>query len=189
MIAILDPTPHEKTPPAKRDEIAIRVANAEEITSESEALSRILIEAVAHGAGLGYGEPPSKAAATRAWAQWAAEVQAGRRICLVARIGPQVVGTVQLDLAQVPNAGHRAELAKLIVKFDARGRGIGLALIRAALEEGRRRGLRTVWLCTIDQAAERLYARAGFSRSGEIPQWSQVPFGTWRTASFWWIHL
>jgi L-amino acid N-acyltransferase YncA len=154
------------------------------------ALADLLAEAVASGAALGFRETPSRDEALAAWRGWAREAAAGARVVLAAREAGAVVGSVQLDLARAPNARHRAELVKLMVRVDRRGRGLGLALLRAALDEARRGGRTMVWLCTTEgAAAERLYARAGFARAGEIPAWSERPPGRWRTASFWWARL
>lgn len=169
-------------------EPVIAVAGGKELETAAPVLARMLREAVALGAGLGYAEPPTQADAEGAWRGWIAEAEAGRRVILLARVGDAIAGTVQLDLARVANAAHRAELAKLIVFERYRGHKIGTKLIHACLEEARRRGRTTVWLNTVEQDAERLYARLGFTRVGEIPRWSTVG-GEWKTSSFWWIHL
>jgi RimJ/RimL family protein N-acetyltransferase len=169
---------------------SIARASPDALGAAIPALAAMLREAVAGGAGLGYGAVPSEEEALRAWRAWTADAAAGHRVVLLAREpGGAVVGTVQLDLARVENGAHRAELAKLMVRADQRGRGLGARLVAAALAEARALGRTTVWLCTVEKDAERLYARAGFTRAGEIPFWSQVPAGTWRTASFWWARL
>ncbi|MGH3858289.1 GNAT family N-acetyltransferase [Actinokineospora sp.] len=47
---------------------------------------------------------------------------------------PRVVGTVRLALATQDNGPHRAEVVKLLVHRDARGKGCASALM-AALED------------------------------------------------------
>ncbi|MFN2490637.1 MAG: N-acetyltransferase family protein [Actinomycetota bacterium] len=73
---------------------------------------------------------------------------------------------------------HAAEivlLADLLVAAEARGRGVGRALIDAAVEAGRARGAHHVeWLTHIDnRRAQRLYESVGAERSAwfgyEIP--------------------
>ncbi|MEA3201113.1 MAG: hypothetical protein QOE90_2541 [Thermoplasmata archaeon] len=150
-------------------------------------LADLLVEAVASGAALGFRDVPAHEEALAAWRGWARDP---KRIVLVAREAGAVVGSVQLDLAQAQNARHRAELVKLMVRVDRRGRGLGARLVAAALAEARRAGRSTVWLCTTEgEGAERLYAGAGFTRAGAIPAWSERPAGVWRAASFWWIRL
>jgi ribosomal protein S18 acetylase RimI-like enzyme len=59
-----------------------------------------------------------------------------------------------------------AELHLLCVKPDARGGGIGEALVRAALDRAKAEGARGVvlWTQPTMAAAQRLYRRCGFER-------------------------
>jgi ribosomal protein S18 acetylase RimI-like enzyme len=74
-------------------------------------------------------------------------------------------------------AGHTwggiAEIAQLWVDPAARGEGLGLALLDAALAEARARGCRQVFLMTYDFQAPGLYERRGFSRLIEVPDWPE----------------
>ena len=60
-----------------------------------------------------------------------------------------------------------AELARLVVAPDHRGRGHGRALTRALAEEAHRRGFEHVWLRVVPEnaAARRAYEAAGFERA------------------------
>ncbi len=62
------------------------------------------------------------------------------------------------------NVGDEAEIARLGVFEFHRGRGIGLALVRAALTEFQGRGVTSVFLEVRagNEVAFRLYERAGF---------------------------
>ncbi|MYS77387.1 GNAT family N-acetyltransferase, partial [Streptomyces sp. SID5926] len=64
----------------------------------------------------------------------AAAVAAGQLAVWVAREGERVTGTVSLALPDKPNSRHRAELAKLMVSREARGRGLGRRLLATAEE-------------------------------------------------------
>ncbi|MEL7111111.1 MAG: GNAT family N-acetyltransferase [Pseudomonadota bacterium] len=80
---------------------------------------------------------------------------------LIADIDGDVVGTVGL----VP--GHDAdtlELIKMSARSDVKGRGIGRALMGAAIEKSRAMGASKIWLETNTslEAALALYRKSGF---------------------------
>jgi len=79
--------------------------------------------------------------------------------------GGQIVGTLTLAIFRIPT-GLRAWIEDVIVDNESRGRGIGEALVRAALEKAREAGARTVDLTSRPsrEAANRLYGRVGFAR-------------------------
>ena len=81
----------------------------------------------------------------------------------LARDGDRVVGTLTLALFSIPT-GVRAWIEDVVVDEDARGRGVGEALTRRALEDARRAGARTVDLTSRPsrEAAHALYQRVGF---------------------------
>jgi ribosomal protein S18 acetylase RimI-like enzyme len=76
--------------------------------------------------------------------------------------GP-IIGSLTLIVFRVPT-GVRAWIEDVIVDEAARGKGLGETLTRAALEEARRRGTKTVDLTSrpTREAANRLYVRVGF---------------------------
>jgi GNAT superfamily N-acetyltransferase len=100
-----------------------------------------------------------------------AELAPGRGGFLVAREEvPLGCGAVRLI---DPAAGlERAELKRMFVKPEARGRGVGRALLEALLEEARALGAAQAVLETgvRQTAALALYVRAGFTR---IPAWGE----------------
>lgn len=75
-----------------------------------------------------------------------------------------VLGLLTLAIFRIPT-GVRAWIEDVVVDGAARGRGVGEALNRAALDEARRRGARTVDLTSRPsrEAANRLYRRIGFA--------------------------
>lgn len=62
-------------------------------------------------------------------------------------------------------------IGNLIVRPEYRGRGIGEALFRMALERLRESGVETVWL-TASKAGMPLYRKSGFTRIDTIIRWS-----------------
>ncbi len=81
-----------------------------------------------------------------------------------------------------PDAGHvvsgpgDAEVRALAVAPEARGRGVGRALLQAVTDQARARGVRHLVLCTQQTmlAAQHLYTEAGFRRMPER-DWEPVP--------------
>src|SRR5437667_2421213 len=106
------------------------------------------------------------------WRQTIAEANE-RSIFLVARDSQGVVGTVQLHAAWAPNQKHRGEITKLLVHRRARRQGVGSALMQAIEERARASGFTLLTLDTKrGDAAERLYADAGWTRVGVIPNYA-----------------
>jgi ribosomal protein S18 acetylase RimI-like enzyme len=83
---------------------------------------------------------------------------------LVAR-DPDIVGVLTLTLYRVPT-GLNARIDDVIVATEARGRGVGEALTREAIERARVAGAKAVSLTSHPrrEAANRLYQRIGFER-------------------------
>jgi ribosomal protein S18 acetylase RimI-like enzyme len=83
---------------------------------------------------------------------------------LAARLDGQIVGLLALAMFPIPT-GLRAWIEDVIVDQSARGRGIGEALTREALNLAQAAGARTVDLTSRPsrEAAGRLYERVGFA--------------------------
>lgn len=93
------------------------------------------------------------------------------RTCLVAESGEQVVGYVSLSSATpLASNAHVAMIDGLAVRPDARGRGIGAALVAAAVEHAGHEGLRRIRLRVLatNASARRLYERHGFVVEGVL---------------------
>ena len=85
-----------------------------------------------------------------------------------------ILGSMTLVVFPIPT-GIRAWIEDVVVDGDARGRGVGAALNRAALERARDLGARTVDLTSRPsrEAANRLYRRLGFvARETNVYRWS-----------------
>jgi len=92
---------------------------------------------------------------------------------LVAELDRRIVGYVRLAFAS-PLAcnAHVRQIQGLAVAEDARGHGVGRALIRAAVEEAGRRGARRLTLRVLghNTPARKLYAAEGFAVEGVLPE-------------------
>ena len=86
-------------------------------------------------------------------------------VVFVARDEGRIVGSLTLVVFPIPT-GLRAWIEDVVVDETARGGGVGEALTNAAIEESRRRHVRSIDLTTRPsrEAANRLYARLGFER-------------------------
>ena len=90
-------------------------------------------------------------------------------------MGRCLAGSVQLDIGLPPNQAHRAEVTKLIVHPDYRGRGIARALMLALEQRARLMERRLITLDTANEKAERLYLSLGYERVGTIPCFAKDP--------------
>jgi ribosomal protein S18 acetylase RimI-like enzyme len=104
----------------------------------------------------------------------------GQGEVLVAVEDARMLGTVMLEswhpASEVARGVDEAEIRGLAVAPQAQGRGVGGALLRAAVDRAAARGARQLVLSTrrAMAAAQRLYLAEGFTR---IPDrdWSPVP--------------
>ena len=84
---------------------------------------------------------------------------------LVARDGDEIVGTTTVVVYTTP-FWIKARLDEVVVDAGARGKGVGEALVKAALEVGREQGAQVAELQSgrgeARVAAHRLYERLGF---------------------------
>ncbi len=153
-------------------------------------LNDLLLDAVAHGASLGFLAGVDGAEARRYWDGVRAAVADGARVLLVAAHGDTLVGTVQLDLCQKANGRHRAELQKMIVHSRARRRGLGGVLLRAAEAEARALNRGLLFLDTeAGSGAEQLYRGLGYTRVGEVPDYACTPGGKWHPTAIYYKSL
>jgi ribosomal protein S18 acetylase RimI-like enzyme len=136
------------------------VAAVEEVTPELEqAFARLLPQL-------------SPAAPLMTAADLQAIVGSSATTLLVAREGSggDILGSTTLVVFRIPG-GLRARIESVVVDAPARGRGVGEALCRAAIERARSAGAALVDLESSPEreAANRLYVRLGFERRGSNP--------------------
>lgn len=156
----------------------IRRLSGDEAVKAIPALSDVLIDCVHGGASVGFLPPLGRDRAEAFWQRIATVVAAGNAILLAAEDGQRIVGTVQVQFAQPENQPHRADIAKMLVRSDARRRGLGARLMNAAEYHAREAGKRLLVLDTQTGGdAWRLYQRLGWQRVGDIPDFALLPAG------------
>ena len=145
--------------------------------ADCRGLARVLVECVEAGASVGFMSPLGHDHALAYWQRIAREAAAGERALFVARRAGEILGTVQLVLAQPDNQPHRADLAKMLVRPDCRRLGIGERLLRAAMAAAPGFGRHVLVLDTASADAERLYERNGWQVVGDVPEFALLPHG------------
>ena len=146
---------------------------------EIQGLSDVLIDCVEGGASVSFMLPMTRAKAEVFWRSASASVARGERVVLVAEEADgTIVGTVTLLWAQPENQPHRGDLAKMLVHRRVRRCGVGAALLAAAEQQALRAGKTLLVLDTVTESdGYRLYARHGWQRCGDIPQYALWPDG------------
>jgi ribosomal protein S18 acetylase RimI-like enzyme len=149
------------------------------------ALERLLRDAVESGASIGFVLPLEESDIRRYWRDVVEAMRGGSRRLLGAFDGGQLIGAVQLDLANKANARHRGEVQKLLVHRPARRRGVGRMLMlrveQLVLSLGRTLLVLDVRL---NDPAQRLYESLGYRRTGVVPRYACDPDGTLRDCMF-----
>jgi acetyltransferase len=157
----------------------IRPLHQDEAAGWLPQLISLLQDAVDSGASVGFLAPLSDIEAYHYWMKSFVQVAEKRRIILAAAHEDKIVGSVQLDLASMPNAAHRAEVQKLLVFRSWRRQGIGLRLMTTIEQVARQEGRPLLVLDTrLGDAAEQLYTRMGYTRVGVIPGFALSSMGT-----------
>ncbi|MEV1061971.1 GNAT family N-acetyltransferase [Streptomyces sp. NPDC050263] len=171
------------------DAFATRL-DAVRLLERVEELADLLIDTVDGGASVGFLAPLDRADALAWWKERAQGVAAGRLAVWAAHDGDRVLGTVSLAFAGKPNSSHRAELVKLMVHRDARGKGLGRALLTLAEEAAGAAGVTLLHLDTeTESPAEHLYRAAGWTSAGVIPDYAASPSGVLRPTTLYYKHV
>jgi GNAT superfamily N-acetyltransferase len=145
---------------------------------ELSELCDVLIDCVEGGASVSFMLPMTRAKAEAYWRRVAASLARGERLLFAAEDeAGAIVGTVQVVLEQPENQPHRGDVAKMLVRRQARRRGVGQALLAAAERSALSAGKTLLVLDTASDEAERLYARNGWQACGVIPDYALLPDG------------
>ncbi|ANK83002.1 MAG: acetyltransferase [Rhizobiales bacterium NRL2] len=159
--------------------IRIEEVDAAGLQARLDGFTEVLHAAVQAGANVNFIWPFPREEAEAFWRMKVLPpLRAGGRILWAALDGEQVCGTVQLLLDMPPNQRHRGEVTKLLVHPGWRRRGIGRALMAALDAKAAALGRTLVTLDTrTGDAAQPLYAAAGYRVAGEIPRFAMTPEG------------
>jgi len=156
----------------------IRITLLDAAPATRAMLSKILIDVVAAGGSVSFMHPLEPAAADGYWAEALKSAARDERVVLGAWEGDLLVGTVTLLLDLPPNQPHRGEVAKLMTRPTHRGRGIATLLMSSLEALAVERGRTLLVLDTaVDGGAASLYARLGYTLTGEIPDYAFKPHG------------
>jgi len=147
--------------------------NASGAASAEHRLAEILVACVEGGASVSFLAPLPLDMARAYMRDVAQQVATGRCILLAAWSGGVLCGTVRVQLDTPQNQPHRAEICKMLVHPDARRRGLGRQLMRAAETAAIAAGRTLLTLDTLaGSAGERLYRELGWVEVGVIPGYS-----------------
>ncbi|WP_460071300.1 N-acetyltransferase family protein [Streptomyces sp. YKOK-I1] len=168
----------------------VRRLDGADLLLAAEQLAALLVDTVAGGASIGFLAPLDTAGALAWWRERAEGADAGRLAVWAAYDRGRVVGTVTLAFPDKPNSRHRAELVKLMVHRDARGKGLGRTLLTTAERAALAAGVTLLHLDTeTDSPAEHLYGAAGWTRAGVIPDYAADPAGVLRPTTLYYKRL
>ena len=99
-----------------------------------------------------------------------------------------LVGTVALKFSDKPKTRHKASVIGMYVGPGARGKGIGSALLGAAIQEAQSRADVLVLTLTVTEgntSATNLYRAAGFEVFGILPMAIRTPGGFLSKVHMW----
>ena len=133
-------------------------------------LVSLLCDCVDSGASVGFVGPFSQRESQEYWYGVQADITKGTRYLLVANLSGKLVGSVQLSVSDKANGLHRAEIEKLMVHTQARGRGVAKLLMQEA-EVLASTLCRSVLVLDTKKGdiAEGMYSKLGYVKVGEIP--------------------
>jgi ribosomal protein S18 acetylase RimI-like enzyme len=158
-------------------EARIERADGAALREHAAAVAELVRDAVGDGASIGFVLPFADGELAAYAESLAADIDEGSRVVLLAFGDDGLTGMVQLELPWKPNARHRAEVQKLLVRTTARRRGLGRLLMaeieRAALVDGRT----LLVLDTATDAADALYRSLGYTEIGVIDRYAGLPNG------------
>lgn len=164
--------------------IKIERLSPESLDAHIPALAEILNASVTNGASVSFVLPHSLDDSRSFWVNSVRPaLHSGHRTVLIAKVGDDVAGTVQLDCDTPPNQPHRAEVSKLLVHPDFRRNGIARALMIELEIHAQDLGRSLITLDTASAGAEALYASLGYRRVGSIPGFAKDPIEDRRDAT------
>jgi GNAT superfamily N-acetyltransferase len=163
----------------------IRELDVEGYRSAIPGLVELALDAVAGGASINFLADATADDVGAWWESRTGLVETGLISPFVAFLDGRVVGSVLLIRSGNQNSPHRAEIAKVIVRRDARRRGIARALMGAAETAARASGR---WLLVLDTVtgseADAMYRSLGWQETGVVPDYALLTDGRPWPATF-----
>ena len=149
----------------------VKLLTSPEAEAALGRLSDILIDAVAHGAGVSFMHPLLTADAQNYWQSQLASLALGQTFIFVCQDRQSTItGTVMLQKSWAPNQPHRADVAKLLVHSDHRRQGVASALMLALEKYAVDTGLKLITFDAVaGGGAESFYRTMGYVPAGVIP--------------------
>ncbi|MCM3292643.1 GNAT family N-acetyltransferase [Paenibacillus sp. MER 180] len=139
-----------------------------------EELADLLVQVVEDGASIGF-LPPILHREARDY--WANLLNPDIKLWIAVQ-HEHVVGTVQLHFCGKPNGNHRAEIAKLMTRPQARRTGVGRALMRTVEAAAWNDGRTLLVLDTREgDPSNLLYRSIGYQQAGIIPSYARSANG------------
>lgn len=141
-----------------------------------DAAYTILADLVAHGAALGWVEPPARADVAELLDRVCAAARAGDGALFLAYIGERLAGLGYWLRYARPTHRPHADLEKVAVARDAQGAGVGRRLTMALVDSARAAGVEVL---TLDARGDNdnalhLYRTLGFREYGRLPDFVAV---------------
>ncbi|MDN0089222.1 GNAT family N-acetyltransferase [Yersinia nurmii] len=169
----------------------IVLLNAATLPIYRNELALLLIDAVTHGASIGYSSQRLPAEEAEQYFHGLRPAIAARELMLwIARDKSGVVGTIQLSLCQKANGLNRAEVQKLLVHSRCRRMGIGQKLMHEVEETAYQLHRGLLYLDTqTGSSAESFYRAQGYRCIGEIPDYACTPNGSYHPTSIYYKRL
>ncbi len=167
--------------------VEFKVLNSshEDLEDFSLPFAKLLFDAVASGASMGYLADVTLSQLDSYWAKVLADISRDKGRVIYALEENQIVGVVVLAFESNPNAQHRAEVKKFIVRSESQGKGIGRKLLSILEMEAKMAGKSLLILDTeTDSVADSLYQRLEWVKLGTMPQHSAAPSGELKPTTF-----
>ena len=156
----------------------LRRVNAESFAHYRLGLIELLLDAVKHGASVGFMADFDDAQARTYLSGVQASIEEGSLLLWVVVRDEHVIATVQLALCLKANGLNRAEVQKLLVHSSARRHGLGQQLMSALELAARQHKRGLLYLDTeAGSGAEAFYQALRYTKIGELPDYCQSPDG------------
>lgn len=163
---------------------------AEQVETEIDALTGLIVDAVTSGASIGFMPPLIEDEAREYWSGVVDAIRDGSRVVLAATEAGVIQGSVQLGLEKRANGQHRCEAMKLFVHTRARRRGIAKQLMAEAEATAKKLGCTMMMMDTRKGGEADLMCQSlGYESYGEVPGYARSGDGELHTTVFYYCKI